>query len=68
MSQLITIAHLYPREMNIYGDMGNIIALVKRLEWRGYRARVRSLEIGEPFDFEAVDLVLVVVGRIPANW
>jgi CobQ-like glutamine amidotransferase family enzyme len=57
MSHEITIAHLYPREMNIYGDMGNIITLVKRLEWRGYRAKVRTLEIGEPFDFEAVDLV-----------
>ena len=57
MSHLITIAHLYPREMNIYGDMGNIITLVKRLQWRGYRAQVRALEIGEPFDWEAVDLV-----------
>lgn len=57
MSQLITIGHLYPREMNIYGDMGNIITLVKRLEWRGYRAQVRSVEIGEPFDFEAVDVM-----------
>ena len=57
MSKAITIAHLYPREMNIYGDMGNIITLVKRLEWRGYRAEVRNLEIGEAFDWEAVDLV-----------
>jgi len=57
MSKTITIAHLYPREMNIYGDMGNIITLVKRLEWRGYRAEVRSLEIGEAFDWEAIDLV-----------
>jgi CobQ-like glutamine amidotransferase family enzyme len=57
MSQTIVIAHLYPREMNIYGDMGNIITLVKRLEWRGYKAEVRQLEIGEAFDWEAVDLV-----------
>jgi len=57
MNRTITIAHLYPREMNIYGDMGNIISLVKRLEWRGYRAEVRQLEIGEAFDWEAVDLV-----------
>ncbi len=57
MSQTIVIAHLYPREMNIYGDMGNIITLAKRLEWRGYRAEVRQLEIGEAFDWAAVDLV-----------
>jgi CobQ-like glutamine amidotransferase family enzyme len=53
----IVIAHLYPREMNIYGDLGNIIALRKRLEWRGYEAEVRPVEVGQPFDFEAVDIV-----------
>ena len=53
----IVIAHLYPREMNIYGDLGNIIALTKRLEWRGYEVEVRPVEIGKPFDFTAVDIV-----------
>ncbi len=53
----ITIAHLYPREMSIYGDGGNIQALVKRLEWRGYEAIVKSVEIGKPFDFAEVDIV-----------
>lgn len=57
MSRLITIAHLYPREMNIYGDMGNIITLVKRLQWRGYLAKVKSVEIGETFDWSDVDIV-----------
>lgn len=32
----ITVAHLYPKEMNIYGDLGNVIALKNRLEQRGY--------------------------------
>lgn len=31
----LTINHLYADEMNIYGDMGNIITLRKRAEWRG---------------------------------
>jgi lipid II isoglutaminyl synthase (glutamine-hydrolysing) len=53
----IRIAHLYPREMNIYGDLGNIITLVKRLEWRGYEAEVLPVESGEPFDFTQVDIV-----------
>jgi CobQ-like glutamine amidotransferase family enzyme len=56
MSRL-TIAHLYPREMNIYGDLGNVITLTKRLEWRGYEVRVRPVEIGEPFDFADADIV-----------
>ncbi len=53
----LVIAHLYPREMNIYGDMGNIITLVKRLEWRGYQAEVRPVEIGGRFDFGQADVV-----------
>lgn len=53
----IVIAHLYPREMNIYGDLGNIITLRKRLEWRGYAVQVRAVEIGQRFDFAEVDMV-----------
>jgi CobQ-like glutamine amidotransferase family enzyme len=57
MKQKLVIAHLYPREMNIYGDAGNVLTLVKRLEWRGYEAEVRAVEMGEPFDFSQVDIV-----------
>jgi CobQ-like glutamine amidotransferase family enzyme len=53
----IVIAHLYPREMNIYGDMGNIIALRRRLELRGYSVEVKAVEIGDHFDFSKVDFV-----------
>lgn len=53
----LTIAHLYPQEMNIYGDRGNIIALVRRCEWRGIRAEVRPVEVGAKFDFESADII-----------
>jgi CobQ-like glutamine amidotransferase family enzyme len=43
--------------MNIYGDMGNIITLVKRLEWRGYGVDVQAVEAGEAFDFAKADIV-----------
>ena len=35
---IINILHLYPKNMNLYGDHGNILALKRRLEWRGYEA------------------------------
>ena len=57
MSRKIVIAHLYPREMNIYGDLGNVITLVQRLAWRGYTAEVRAVEVGEAFNFAAADIV-----------
>ncbi len=39
-----TVGWLYPDLMNIYGDRGNILTLLKRAEWRGYDAR--TLELG----------------------
>ena len=31
----ISVGHLYPKQLNLYGDMGNIITLRKRCRWRG---------------------------------
>ena len=57
MSAAIVIAHLYPREMNIYGDLGNIITLRKRLEWRGYDVVVRPVEVGASWDLSEADII-----------
>ena len=54
---MITLVHLYPREMNIYGDTGNVIVLRKRLEWRGLACRVVPINVGDPLPDEA-DIVL----------
>ena len=40
----IRLGHLYPREMSIYGDRGNIISLLDRSRRRGIRLEV--VEIG----------------------
>ncbi|MEX0934676.1 MAG: glutamine amidotransferase [Candidatus Saccharimonadales bacterium] len=53
----LRIAHLYPQNMNIYGDWGNIIALEKRLEWRGYKAKYEAIELGDEYDFTQADIV-----------
>src|SRR3972149_5340106 len=42
----LTIGWLYPELMNIYGDRGNIITLVKRCEWRGIKTQVKHLNPG----------------------
>lgn len=31
----LCILHLYPRELGLNGDRGNVLALARRLEWRG---------------------------------
>lgn len=53
----LTIVHLYPAEMSIYGDSGNIRALQQRLAWRGYDSTVQAVEVDEPDDLSRADLV-----------
>lgn len=43
----ITIAHLYPKLLNLYGDLGNIITLKKRCEWRGISVEIEDIGIGD---------------------
>jgi CobQ-like glutamine amidotransferase family enzyme len=44
---MIKIVHLYPHEMNIYGDTGNRVVLEKRLAWRGIPYETVSVGIGD---------------------
>jgi lipid II isoglutaminyl synthase (glutamine-hydrolysing) len=63
MKQSLTILHLYPDEMSIYGDRGNVLALVKRLEWRGVDAKVVYAGVGEAADIEATDIIFAGGGQ-----
>jgi CobQ-like glutamine amidotransferase family enzyme len=53
----LTLVHLYPREMNIYGDTGNVLVLRRRLEWRGRPVRVVPVGVGDPLPSDA-DILL----------
>ena len=44
---VVRLCHLYPAEMNIYADRGNIAVLARRLEWRGMRLEVTRAGIGD---------------------
>ena len=59
MSYSITIGHLYPDLLNLYGDRGNLAALKKRLEWRGISVEVKEFELNDEIDFSALDLVFL---------
>lgn len=43
----ISIAHLYPELLNLYGDIGNIITLKKRCEWRGIDVEFDEIHYGD---------------------
>lgn len=47
MKHSLTIVHLYPKEMNIYGDTGNRLVLQRRAEWRDIDVKVKLVGIGD---------------------
>ncbi len=49
----ITLVHLYPREMSIYGDRGNTQALASRIRRHGYTAEVVLHDPGAAFRTDA---------------
>lgn len=53
----INILQLYPREMNIYGDWGNVLVLKRRLAWHGYDAVITEHNAGDEFPDDA-DLII----------
>ena len=52
----LKILHLYPKEMNLYGDHGNVLALVKRCEWRNIQTEVIAHEPGNPIP-DDIDII-----------
>ncbi|HEY4160713.1 MAG TPA: glutamine amidotransferase [Candidatus Saccharimonadales bacterium] len=51
------IIHIYPNEMNTYGDRGNLLVLQKRAQWHGLTPVIHYYSAGDPFPREA-DLIL----------
>ncbi len=56
MNELVIVS-LYPRDMNIYGDRGNVLSLARRAREHGFTPRVVEVNPGDPLP-ERVDLVI----------
>lgn len=54
---------LYPDQMNIYADRGNIIFLRNRCEWRGIGFELTGCGIGEAFDPDGHDMIYMGGGQ-----
>lgn len=59
MGRSLRLAHLYPKQMNLYGDRGNILCLRRRCAVRGIELAVDELEVGEPLDPTGYDLIFI---------
>ncbi|KAB7788947.1 type 1 glutamine amidotransferase [Bifidobacterium cebidarum] len=57
MSKTIDIMSLYPKDMNIYGDSGNVLTIRRRLELYGYEPVIHQYNQGDGWP-EHVDMIL----------
>lgn len=57
MARPIDIVSLYPKDMNIYGDSGNVLTIERRLALYGYEPRVHAVNQRDPWPDHA-DLIL----------
>ncbi|GAB2566212.1 glutamine amidotransferase [Leucobacter ruminantium] len=53
----LVIVSLYPRDMNIYGDRGNVLSLTRRARAHGFAPRVVEVNPGDPLP-DRVDIVI----------
>ena len=59
----LTLGHLYPEQLNIYGDRGNILTLRQRAAWRGISLRIVALDLKDALDPDAYDLLFIGGGQ-----
>ncbi|MBF7083536.1 glutamine amidotransferase [Desulfallas sp. Bu1-1] len=55
----MTVCHLYPDLLNLYGDRGNVISFVQRCRWRGLDVQVREINLDNPVKFEEYDFLFI---------
>lgn len=53
----LRILHLYPKEMNIYGDWGNVLTIIRRAQWHGFETQLVEHHPGKPFPKD-IDMVI----------
>ena len=57
MARQIDIVSLYPKDMNIYGDSGNVLTVERRLALYGYEPRIHAINQNDPWPDHA-DIIL----------
>ena len=59
----LTLGHLYPDQLNLYGDRGNILTLRRRCQLRGIELRVVELGIGDALAPDEYDMLFIGGGQ-----
>ncbi|MDO5734314.1 MAG: MurT ligase domain-containing protein [Eubacteriales bacterium] len=59
----LNLAYLYPQELNLYGDRGNVLCLKERARYHGIDLKVSCIGRGDRFDPEAYEIVFMGGGQ-----
>src|SRR6266581_788316 len=59
----LTLGHLYPEQLNLYGDRGNIMTLWRRCQQRGIEMRVVGLGMGDALAPDEYDMLFIGGGQ-----
>lgn len=59
----LTVGHLYPDHLNIYGDRGNVLTLYRRAAWRGIELEIVSLGPGASIEGNKLDILFIGGGQ-----
>ena len=62
MTKLV-IGHFYPDLLNLYGDRGNVLALIRRAERRGIEVEVRQISVGDELSPDDIDIGFIGGGQ-----
>ena len=59
----LTICHLYPDLLNVYGDVGNVLILKHRAALRGIDVNIINCSLGENLDKDNIDIIFFGGGQ-----
>lgn len=63
MTFSLSITHLYPNHLNLYGDLGNIIALKRRCQWLGIDYQINPWDLSDTVQPGETDIYFMGGGQ-----
>ncbi|HOO61891.1 MAG TPA: glutamine amidotransferase [Bacillota bacterium] len=63
MSYSLTLCHMYPDLLNLYGDRGNVLSLIRRASLHDIDLRVETISLSDEFNASKYDLVFLGGGQ-----
>lgn len=58
----LRLLHFYPDLLNLYGDYGNVLAIKRRAEWRGFEVTLDSINLDTYLDLDIKNYDIAFIG------